>query len=327
MHSSLTKSVVPANRSNYTQGRKGYKVCKFTPHHMAGVLTGEQCARIFQRAGRQASANYCIGNDGSIVCSVEEENRAWTSSSSWNDCQAITVEVSNSSTGGDWPISDAAWNSLVNLATDVCRRYGFRLSYDGTKNGSLTRHNMYASTNCPGPYLQARLPQLAAEVNARLDGTSSAPAVSIPVSSGAQGGYLVTINTDVLNVRTGPGTNHGISTQVRRGQVYTIVETSGNWGKLKSGAGWICLDYTTSGTKTSQPVKATPAPAAKGYVLGLYTTTASALNVRSGPGTNYKVKKTYKKGTRFDTYEIRGNWARTPSGWVCLDYATLTRKY
>ena len=68
MHSSLTKSVVPANISNYTQGRKGYKVCKFTPHHMAGVLTGEQCARIFQRAGRQASANYCIGNDGSIVC-------------------------------------------------------------------------------------------------------------------------------------------------------------------------------------------------------------------------------------------------------------------
>ena len=27
--------------------------------------------------------------------------------------------------------------------------------------------------------------------------------------------------------------------------VYTIVQTSGNWGKLKSGAGWICLDYTT----------------------------------------------------------------------------------
>ena len=126
-YSKLCRSTVPASSSNYTQGRKGYKVCKFTPHHMAGVLTGEQCARIFQRAGRQASANYCIGNDGGIVGCVDEDNRAWTSSSSWNDCQAITVEVSNSSMGGDWPVSDAAWKSLVDLAVDVCQRYGFRL--------------------------------------------------------------------------------------------------------------------------------------------------------------------------------------------------------
>ena len=32
--------------------------------------------------------------------------RAWTSSSKSNDSQAITIEVSNSQTGGDWPISE-----------------------------------------------------------------------------------------------------------------------------------------------------------------------------------------------------------------------------
>ena len=46
--SSLIKSKVLASSSNYTQGRKGYKVCKITPHHMAGVLSGEQCAKLFQ---------------------------------------------------------------------------------------------------------------------------------------------------------------------------------------------------------------------------------------------------------------------------------------
>lgn len=76
MHSSLTQSVIPASTNNYTQGRRGYKICKFTPHHMAGKLTGAQCARIFQNGDRGASSNYCIGYNGEIVCSVEEENRA-----------------------------------------------------------------------------------------------------------------------------------------------------------------------------------------------------------------------------------------------------------
>lgn len=170
--SSLIKSQVLASESNYTQGRKGYKVCKITPHHMAGVLTGEQCAKLFQNPNRQASANYCIGNDGEIVGCVDENNRAWTSSNRANDCQAITIEVSNSEVGGDWKISDSAWNSLVNLCVDICKRHGFRLNYDGTKNGSLTRHNMFSKTTCPGPYLQGRFQELADTVNSKLDDNS-----------------------------------------------------------------------------------------------------------------------------------------------------------
>ena len=65
-----------------------------------------------------------------------------------------------------------------------------------------------------------------------------------------------------------------------------------------------------------------------GFVLGLYiVNTSSGLNVRTGPGTNYTIKKAYTNGTRFDTYEIKGDWARTPSGWVNLKYCKLVRKY
>jgi len=56
--------------------------------------------------------------------------------------------------------------------------------------------------------------------------------------------YLVRINTSVLNVRAGAGTNFKITTQVKKNEVYTIVGENGKWGKLKSGAGWIHLDYT-----------------------------------------------------------------------------------
>ena len=169
--SSLAQGAYIAHSNNYQKGRNGQKICKFTPHIMAGILTGKQCAvNIFQKSTRYASANYCIGNDGDLVCNVYEEDRAYTSSSRSNDNQAITVEVSNCEYGGDWKISDKAWNTLVNLAVDVCTRYGFRLEYDGTPNGSLTRHNMFANTACPGKYLQSRFQELADTVNARLDG-------------------------------------------------------------------------------------------------------------------------------------------------------------
>ena len=156
MYSRLTNSVHIAYSGNYQKGRSGYKVCKITPHQMAGKLTGTQCAvNIFGKKGRKASANYCIGYNGDIVCNVYEEDRAYTSSSKWNDCQAITVEISNSANGTD-NITEASWNSLVNLCVDICQRYNFKLVYDGTKNGSLTTHDMYANTNCPRKIYQIK---------------------------------------------------------------------------------------------------------------------------------------------------------------------------
>jgi hypothetical protein len=56
--------------------------------------------------------------------------------------------------------------------------------------------------------------------------------------------YLVIIDTDVLNVRAGASTSTKVTAQVKRGQVYTIVAENGEWGKLKSGVGWIHLGYT-----------------------------------------------------------------------------------
>ena len=165
--SKLISKEVIANPNNYYHYRDG-NICKITPHHMAGILSGEDCARIFQDPNRYASATYCIGFNGDIVGNVPEEFAPGTSSNYYNDHHAITIEVSNDEYGGNWHISEASWNSLVNLCVDICKRYGFKLVYDGTPNGSLTRHNMFADTSCPGPYLQSRFQELADTVNARL---------------------------------------------------------------------------------------------------------------------------------------------------------------
>ena len=56
--------------------------------------------------------------------------------------------------------------------------------------------------------------------------------------------YVIQVTVDVLNYRSGPGTNYKINGTIRDKGRYTIVQESNGWGKLKSGAGWISLAYT-----------------------------------------------------------------------------------
>jgi hypothetical protein len=162
-HSPLTNGIIHAAPGNYGS-RDGRAITRITPHHMAGVLPADACARLFQQPGRYASANYCIGPDGTIVCSVDEDCRAYTSSSYDNDTRAVTVEISNDG-GPGWHVSDAAFSAFVALAADVCRRHGIpRL----VKGETLTWHSMFAATACPGDYLLGRMGGLEAAINAAI---------------------------------------------------------------------------------------------------------------------------------------------------------------
>ena len=66
-------------------------------------------------------------------------------------------------------ISDKVLAKLIDLCVDICKRNKIeKLIYTGDATGNLTRHNMFAATLCPGPYLQSRFPYIAEEVNKRL---------------------------------------------------------------------------------------------------------------------------------------------------------------
>lgn len=171
-HSSLATIPVPAHSGNYTKGRGGNKINHITVHHMAGVMSAEQCGAIFARAGRGGSAHYGIGNDGKIAWYVDESDRAWADSNWSSNCTTVSIETSNSSTGGDWPVSDAAYDSLVKLVADIAKRNGLGTLVAG-KN--LTWHSMYAKTQCPGDYLRARMDDIANKANA-INNSQPAPA-------------------------------------------------------------------------------------------------------------------------------------------------------
>ena len=60
--------------------------------------------------------------------------------------------------------------------------------------------------------------------------------------------YLVKVTATELNIRKGPGTDCGTNGSIKGGGIFTIIAESAGvgaskWGKLKSGAGWISLDY------------------------------------------------------------------------------------
>lgn len=162
-NSSLVDKVIKS--PNFTRGR--VNISKITVHHMAGNLSIEACGKSFMSTSRSASANYLIGSDGRMALCVDEANRAWTSSSKWNDERAVTIEVANDG-GADtgWHVSDKAFNSLVNLCKDICKRNNIsKLEFTGKKEGSLTIHSMFKATTCPGPYLKSRLNDLCNLVN------------------------------------------------------------------------------------------------------------------------------------------------------------------
>lgn len=152
-------------------GRRENPITKIAIHHTAGVLTAASIGSVFKSTSRKASCNYGIGNDNKVVLVVDEVNRAWTTSSSWCDNRAVTIEVSNCQYGGNWIVSDRVLNTLIDLVTDICRRNKIKnCTYTGGKDGVLQMHKWYAQTSCPGPYLGSKFPYIAQEVNKRLRG-------------------------------------------------------------------------------------------------------------------------------------------------------------
>lgn len=246
---------------------RNHAIDTITIHCFVGQVNAKRGCEVFQPSSKGASCNYVVGYDGSIGLCVEEKDRSWCTggykkvngvnvpirvngiSGSSNDYQAVTIEVASDSTH-PYAITDKAMAALIELCADICRRNGIKkLLWSGDKNlvgnpakQNLTVHRWFANKACPGDYIYQRLGDIAAKVNAKLGATGTAPAT--PESNVP---YTVRITATDLRIRKGPSTDNAIVSVIKPG-VYTIVsEATGKgatlWGKLKSGAGWVSLDY------------------------------------------------------------------------------------
>jgi len=150
-----------------------------------------------------------------------------------------------------------------------------------------------------------------------------------PVPAGSSTNTLYLVKSPIgLNVRGGAGTSYAKIGGLANNTKVTITRISGNWGYAPSAGGWVCMDYLVK-------VGASTGAATNVVAGGTYILTMD-MRVRTGPGTGFRNKKRSeltpdgKKHARAGIYavlaartrvtvlEVRGNWARIPSGWVCI---------
>ncbi len=131
--------------------------------------------------------------------------------------------------------------------------------------------------------------------------------------------------TATVNMRSGPGTSHGVIAVLSpKQQVTTTGNTSGSWYEVVAGSrtGWVFKDYLAAATQST--------PAASSTTNGSVTTTGS-VNVRTGPGLNYSVVTTVPRNTTLKTTgEKTAEWTQVihadKAQWMFSQFLTAGKQ-
>ncbi|MFQ7026030.1 MAG: SH3 domain-containing protein [Acutalibacteraceae bacterium] len=138
-----------------------------------------------------------------------------------------------------------------------------------------------------------------------------------------------TVNADVLNVRSGKGTDTSIIGTLQNGEIVTVLDNSDvGWVKIKTASGlegYVAREYLTGTETPSEPT--TPETPSETTTA---TVNADVLNVRSGKGTDTSIIGTLQNGeivTVLDNSDVGWVKIKTASGlegYVAREYLTGT---
>ncbi|MDY0361573.1 MAG: SH3 domain-containing protein [Desulforegulaceae bacterium] len=117
-------------------------------------------------------------------------------------------------------------------------------------------------------------------------------------------GERVSVESDRLNVRSGPGSTYEVLWQAEKNYPLEVIEEKGHWVHFKDFEGYEGWVYKPLLGKK------------KTVVIKVYKA-----NVRKGPGTDYPIVFTAEKGTPFELIGTKNNWYEIrhsdgDSGWV-----------
>jgi peptidoglycan hydrolase-like protein with peptidoglycan-binding domain len=107
------------------------------------------------------------------------------------DPNAVTFEIDNSSAGGDWPVSPAALEALIDVIVYHASQSpragkGFAKNEPSVKQSEffIAWHSQYKATACPGPFIMSQLDYIVDQCNKRASGLApTAPVTPAPVSA------------------------------------------------------------------------------------------------------------------------------------------------
>lgn len=217
---------------------------------------------------------------------------------------------------------------------------------EGNKNDAVGRRTIAVNGKCIRGYGVPKYD------GSSIGSSGSSSSSSKPSGSGSTSGktvnYKVKINTPSgVNMRSSAKvTNDNKVYAIPNGKTVTITKESGGWGytSYNEYKGWISLEYTkkvSSGSSSS----GSSYSGSTGYKVGNTYTTQVELKVRTGAGTNYRVKKRSEltsdgrkhdkdgdacldSGTRITCQQVKkaGSdvWIKCPSGWIAAKYQGKT---
>ena len=342
-------NIIQKTSNNSTTIKNNRNIDWIVLHYTAGTSSSKNAAQntaaYFAKA--QASADFIVDDNDIVQYNPDPKNRyCWavggakysTLASSlgakyYGQCQnnnSISIEMCSrkvntttlNASDDDWYLTEATINNAVKLTKYLMQLYNIDINH-------VIMHHMVTGKLCPQPWCknESSLTHWNTFLALVKGSTISIPTNTVVntaptvITGGKEVNYTVKINTDELNVRTGPDAIYTKVTSIKDRGIYTIVAEQNGWGKLKSGIGWINLDYTLKNAETQSNVSQ-PAPALP-YTAKVIATT---LNVRQGPGTNYPIVRTVSFGSVYTITEEQNGFGHLKSGvgWVSLKYMQKT---
>lgn len=295
---------IPANSRNYTV-RSGRTIDRVVIHTIEG--SESSCISWFQNAAARVSAHYVVSHAGRITQMVADKNVAWHCGN-WN---SRSIGIENEGFAGQNRWTDVQYRALAELTAGICDRYGIPKdrthivghkevpgathgdpgpSFDWTRFIALVRGGS-TTTTPPSPNRDVNhvvragetLSGIATQYNttpsaiAQANGITNQalifvgqvlkiPGATVTTPGTSAGLTAVEITASTLNVRDGVWGS--VIGQIRAGQRFIASRSQSGWYRIdwRGREGWVSGDYVRRVSATAVVV------------------TASALNVRSGPG-------------------------------------------
>ena len=193
-------------------------------HNTSNKASAENEVSYMIRNNNQTSFHYAV-DDKMIVQGIEENRNAWASGDGANgngNRYGIHVEICYS-TGDD---------ELFKASEKMASKFIAKILHERKWNtkDNLKRHGDFSSKNCPHKTNELGWKRFVNMIDNEL------------IKLNQNTPFLVRIKTNTLNIRKEPSFTSQIVGKVKKGEVFTIIEVSGELGKLKSGVGWISLN-------------------------------------------------------------------------------------
>ena len=133
----------------------------------------------------------------------------------------------------------------------------------------------------------------------------SAAALSLSTID-ASAAQTATVTTDVLNVRSGAGTNYSVIGSLKNGTIVPVISESNGWSKINYNGktGYVSSNYLGNKNTSSDNTSSSESIKYKKIV------TATNLNFRSGPSTSSSKIGSIKEGTEVGVISESNGWSK-----------------